>query len=297
MAVSVSSSSDGRLVPDSPRQGTQRPRTASGDGRHGNGLRWRIRALAGIWEELKGLDAPPRHCVGRADLAGTSSWLSGGKCVERELFKPYRAPEPHIEPPPPSYDESVADLPPDYTDTNALAAVSFATLPLEGSLAERKQEQTTRAGVFGQDAKVDLSHVEGIRSHANKKAKKAAKAAQQAKWAGSDDEEKKDGEGGENPDGDGAGGGDAGGGAGGDGGDPPGGGDGGDGGGEDGDDWFGNMKKKDVRRSTLDKLRGGWQCSSQLARTRLDRRTSHTCTRPMLTYSTEEEEEEERLGT
>ena len=201
-------------------------------------MRSRIKALVGFWEELRDCNAPRRHFVQVSEGIGTRA-LSNDEIVgERELFQPYRAPEPQIVPPP-SYEESFADVPPEYTATDALAVAYFASLPLEGSGAERKQEQKSHAGLFERDTKVDLSAIEGIRNYANKKAKKAAKAAQQAKWADSDNEDKPEGEGGENGEGDGAGGGDAGGGAGGD---PPGGGDGGDG----GDDWFSDLKKKDV---------------------------------------------------
>ena len=202
-------------------------------------MRSRMRALVGFWEGLRDFNAARRQFIGFAGTAPASSVKSGAKGIERELFKPYRAPVPQIAPTP-TYDEAIADLPPDYTATDALADVYLASPPLEGS-GERKEKQKSHTGPFEQNAEVDLSAIEGIRSHANKKAKKAAKAAQQAKWADSDNEEGKEG-GGDNAGEDGAGGGDAGGGNGGDGGEPPGGGDGGDG----GDDWFSDMKKKDV---------------------------------------------------
>lgn len=198
-----------------------------------------MKALVGFWEDLRDRNASAKHCVRSTEVAARHSAGSTKKGVERELFKPWRSPEPHVAPPP-SYEESVADLPPDYTNTDGLAVVHFSKLPLEGSGLERKQEHKSDVGLFGRDTPVDLSAKEGIRSHANKKAKKAAKAVQQAKWADSDDEGKKEGDDGGNAGGDGAGGGDAGGGAGGDGGDPPG---GGDDGGDGGDDWFGDTKK------------------------------------------------------
>lgn len=195
-----------------------------------------MKALVGFWEGLRDCNAPQGQFGSFAETATSSLVESGAKSIERELFRPYRAPEPQIAPP--SYDEATADLPPDYTATDALAGVYFAGLPLESS-GERKEKDKSHTGLFEQDAKVDLSALEGVRSHANKKAKKAAKAAQQAKWADSDNEENKDG--GENAGGDENGGGDAGGGAGGDGGEPPGGGD------DGGDDWFtGGTGKKDV---------------------------------------------------
>lgn len=145
--------------------------------------------------------------------------------------------------PPPSYEESIADLPPDYTGTGALAVVrTFVDVKLDVGTDHGKSHDSQRRS----DDKVDFTQPQGVRSHANKKAKKAAKAAQKDKWA-DDDGEKKE----ETPPDDGAGGGgDAGGDAGGDGagGDPPG--DGGDGNGEDPDDIWGavggkkNKKKK-----------------------------------------------------
>ena len=211
------------------------------DERACHGLKSRIGALVGFWEGLREGVAPRKQLSGTCGASVGNGSKDGGKDGGRELFKPYRAPEPQFDPPP-SYDDSITDLPPDYTATDALAAVCFSSLPLDGVPAERKQEGKSNTGLFELDVKVDLSEVEGVRSHANKKAKKAAKAAQQAKWADSGDEgEKKEGEEGT---GDGGGGEDAGGGAGGDGGDPPGGGDGG--GGDDGDDFFAGFGKKDV---------------------------------------------------
>lgn len=148
--------------------------------------------------------------------------------------------------PPPSYEESIADLPPDYTGTGALAVVhqSLVDVKLEAGPHGSKSRDSQRRS----DDKVDFTQPRGIRFHANKKAKKAAKAAQNAKWADDDGEKKEEAP----PPDEGAGGGgdagDAGGAGDGAGGDPPGGGDGG--GGEDPDDIWGavggkkNKKKK-----------------------------------------------------
>lgn len=221
-----------------------------------------MKALVGFWEGLRDCNAPRKQFAGFAEAATASSVKSGAKGFDRELFKPYRAPEPQIAPPP-SYNEASADLPPDYTGTDALAGVHFTSLPLGGSV-ERKEKQKSDTVLLGQDAEVDLSAIEGVRSHANKKAKKAAKAAQQAKWADSDNEENK--EGGENAGEDGNGGGDAGGGAGGDGGDPPGGGDGGD------DDWFTGTSKKDVSDLWWLGLRAAGELEAQPCMRARDRR-------------------------
>lgn len=154
--------------------------------------------------------------------------------------------------PPPPYDDSLLDLPPDYTGTDAYAAVRITPETrldlLEPPKSRTSQRPTRGAGYVGTDLKIDLTQPQGIRSHANKKAKKAAKAAQNAKWADDDDGEKKE-EGDAGGDGGAGGGDDAGGAGGGDGGgDPPG---GGDGGGDDDDFWGtagGGKKKKDKKK-------------------------------------------------
>jgi len=89
-------------------------------------------------------------------------------------------------------------------------------------------------------SEIDWSQIEGVRSHANKKAKQAAKKAQQDKWADSDNEDKQSG-GADGGDGGDNGGGDGGSGAGGDAPD-------GNGGGDDADDWggWGSSKKDKV---------------------------------------------------
>lgn len=141
----------------------------------------------------------------------------------------------------PSYDDCVSDLPPDYTQTDALARMQ--ALYQIDHLRERSQKTSkdqklwTDGGLL--QPKVDFSSSEHFRSHVSKKDKKAAKAKKQAAWGDEDNEgEKPAGEGGEENGGNGGGegGGDGAGGAGG--------GDGGDGG--DGDDWdaWGTGKKK-----------------------------------------------------
>lgn len=152
----------------------------------------------------------------------------------RELWKaqirPLQQPGQQL---PPPYEDSLSDLPPDYspTDTSAVAYCDAGNLkpllPCSGS------------------EKLDLDEIKGIRSYAKKK-KKAAPAA---KW-NDDEEEKKEegadgaggGEGGDNGGGEGGGEG-AGDGAGGD---PP----GGDGGGDENpeDDWFSGGGKKNKKK-------------------------------------------------
>jgi uncharacterized membrane protein YgcG len=166
--------------------------------------------------------------------------ISAKDNVERELFRPYGEVRPRAVPPP-TYEESLLDLPPDYTNTDSLAAVDslclFQNVFESFALADAKSARSTSTVYVD----IDLSKVEGIRQHANKKAKQAAKKAQQAKWMDSDNEENKDGTADGGDGGDANGGGDAGGG----GADPPGGGDGGD-----EDDWWnsGPKKKKDKKK-------------------------------------------------
>jgi hypothetical protein len=149
--------------------------------------------------------------------------------------------------PPPSYEESLADVPPDYTGTDAAAVVN-SLVDVKLGLDFPDALPTSRDSQRRSDAKLDFNQPHGIRYHA-KKAKKAAKTAQKEKWADDDGEKKEeppadDGAGGD------AGGGDAGGDAGGGdgGGDPP----GGDGGDDPDDIWGaagGGKKKKKKKKN------------------------------------------------
>ncbi|KAF2120559.1 hypothetical protein BDV96DRAFT_269586 [Lophiotrema nucula] len=174
---------------------------------------------------------------------------------------------PNYATPPPSYDDTLADLPPDYTTTDALAAAQtpeYTPFPsLNPSLCSsapnclRLSCDTSPTSSFYFDEKslyadIDLSFSEeGIKAHAKKK-KGAAAKKNASSW--DDDEDKKK----EEEAAGGSGGGDNGGG------DPPadggdggaGGGDGGDGGGGDenkDDEWndwdTGKKKKKKGRKA------------------------------------------------
>lgn len=215
------------------------------------GLSRMIRHLADAWTEKRhgggstvGLDrlAVPRTWSRRVHTAGSH------ECALQQVSD-----VPTLDLiPPPTYEDSLLDCPPDYTgtDAHAIAQVTPETkLDLPDSCkASARRRPTQHAGYFGNDVKIDLTQPQGIRSHANKKAKKAAKAAQNAKWADDDDGEKKE-EGDAGGDGGAGGGNDAGGAGGGDGGgDPPG---GGEGGGDDDDFWGtagGGKKKKDKKK-------------------------------------------------
>ncbi|TKA80427.1 hypothetical protein B0A55_03398 [Friedmanniomyces simplex] len=210
------------------KRGIPLPRTGPIDTRHE--LRKRIRALAGLWEDLCRTE-DVYTTKRQADSTGVSS---GRAHARKELFRPIAMPQVAAESPPPPY-EDCSDPPPDYTSTEALATVQLNVSAFDGPGKDAAASNGARRSATDE---IDFTSPAGIRSHANKKAKKAAKATQKDKWAGSDDEGEKppdgDGEGGA---GDGAGG-DGGFGAGGDGGDPPG--DGGNGagdGGDGGDDW------------------------------------------------------------
>ena len=142
---------------------------------------------------------------------------------------------------PPSYSESIADLPPDYAETvprpNAVAQIQrkstvLVTLP-DFDMPGRGKGLLPPIGPMS-SGEVDWKDTSTFKQTAGKK--KAQKKADQAKWAdGSGDEGAKDG-GGDGGEGGGEGGGDAGGGAGGD--------EGGGGGGDDWAEWDTGKKKK-----------------------------------------------------
>ena len=249
MAVSVAYYSGDLLVRDSRRQGIPVLKTGTDDRRYRHGLRSRIKALVGFWEELKDYSAP------RGRVSCSKVVWDARSGATRDLFQPYGSVNTDAVPPP-TYDESVQDSPPDYTATDALATVQIdrdLTVIGKGNVFYNEKPKACQVDLPELDAKVDLSEIEGIRSHPNKKAKKAAKEAQISKWADSDNEEKNEGgaDGGAGGDDNGGGDGDAG--AGGDGGDAPGG--GGDGGGDD--DWWntGGSKKKDKKK----KKKNAWE--------------------------------------
>ena len=263
MAVSVVSSSEDLLVRGLLRRDIPRRKIGLDEARKqfSYGLRSRIKALVGLWEELRDSnsveDAPSSIVVGKQSHGGLHNGdqdpvetqletiqngcgLRGCQSESKfrignevaDLFRPHSDVRPDAVPPP-TYEDSLQDLPPDYTSTDALATSYFLTHEIEKS-NYYVLDQKLHFWVPETHEKVDLTEIEGIRSYANKKAKKAAKAAQQAKWADSDNEENGNAEGGDGEGGgDGGDGGDGGAGAGGDGGDPPGGGDGGD-----DDDWW-----------------------------------------------------------
>ena len=208
-----------------------------------------IGALAGLWSEFKNgknrtFDTRSRVVQGyRAGLGAP-----GMKHARQDVNQPTRAVQllDLFSRPPPSYEESLADVPPDYTGTDAAAVVN-SLVDVKLRLDFPDAIATSRDSQRRSDAKLDFNEPYGIRYHA-KKAKKAAKTAQQAKWA-DDDGDKKD----EPPADDGAGG-DAGGDGGGDagggdgGGEPP----GGDGGDDPDDIWGaagGGKKKKKKKKN------------------------------------------------
>lgn len=242
MAATVASYTGDRLVTRSPEPYPQQRRTGSDEG---NGLRARIASLAGLWNIYK--SDKSRICKQR-DRLGYTTTVSDIKDVEECVKYQYHALSHTLDLfSPPSYEECVADVPPDYTATDALAVVQgLVDVKLDLGLPEAGRRQSQRRT----DIKVDLTEPKGIRYHAKKKKGAAAK-----KNAWADEEEKKeeappadDGAGGDAGGGDGAGdagGGDAGGGDGG--GDPPGDG----GGGDDPDDPWGAVgggKKKKKKK-------------------------------------------------
>lgn len=245
MAVSVASINDDLLVRNSRKQGILRQKIGIPDeSRVRSGLKSRIKALVGVWGELRDGNAPRCQSTGIRQFSELSTTFDPRDDVVREIFKPYGSAQP-IAVPPPTYDESLQDLPPDYTTTDAFAAVQFAknvSLAGKDDIFNAHKPRSGNADFPEFYAAVDLSKIEGIRSYAGKKAKQAAKKAQQAKWADSDNEDMQSGGADGGDDGENNGGGTGGSGTGGDGGEPP------DGnGGDDGDDWFTNWggSKKD----------------------------------------------------
>lgn len=226
MAALVATPSGDRLVRESRRQGIRPRRTASDDIKNHEDLKFRIKALAGTWEAYS-TGSQLRRRIWRNVRSVTQT------TPDRALKTPILV-LPIAVQSPPTNEDSVKDLPPDYTTTDELATLCVAKTARDAPTRTVEAEKASNGHAW--------TELEGIRSHANKKAKKAAKEAQAAKWADSDGEEKKE----EGADGaDGSGGGDGGDGAGGDGGaDPPG---GGAGGGDEGDDWFAGGSKKDKK--------------------------------------------------
>lgn len=226
MAAAVATYNGDLLVYESRRRGIQPLGIGLDDRKHE--LRSRIKALAGLWEALnRPID--------------TQCFQNGQEAAARDLRQPSTVAHP-LAVPPPSYEDSLCDLPPDYTFTDAFATAQ--------TIADQSGLPKPSIG----SEKLDLSALEGIRSYAKKKDKKAAKQAATSKWAGDGDEEEKKEEGAEGGEDGNAGGGDDGAGAGGDGGDPPGGG-GGDGGGDDGDDWNAGASKKGKKK----KKKNAWE--------------------------------------
>ncbi|KAK0303149.1 hypothetical protein LTR01_008295 [Friedmanniomyces endolithicus] len=224
MAALVATYNGDLLALDWLRRDTRPARTGPIDTRHE--LRVRIKALAGLWEQLHSAKSV---CTAKSHVESTQVAL-GTAYTGRELFRPIATPQVAGTPQPQPYDDCLTDLPPDYTLTEALATVQLNVCDIDAPGKDARAANTASRSATDE---IDFTSPSGIRSHVNKKAKKAAKSAQKDKWAGSDDEGEKPADGGEEGGaGDGAGD-DAGFGAGGD---PPGdGGNGGDGG--DGDDW------------------------------------------------------------
>ena len=152
---------------------------------------------------------------------------------------------------PPSYNDSISDVPPDYTTTTELASQKLDYIhtpppPYAHSCTDRKRTLLIRDPIA--NPCIDFSTTHNVRQHANKKAKQAAKKAQKDKWADGD-EGGTAGAGGEDGEqnGDGAAGGSGGAGSGG-------GGNGGDGGDDEWDDvgaGKGKKGKKNKKKSAF----------------------------------------------
>lgn len=244
MAVSVAVPNEDLLARSLRKVDTERQRSGTlGD----FCMKSRLKTFGAWWEHLRNAEGDHRsHATKRH--ARTALTANKQSTATRELFRPYCTALPFAVPPP-TYEESIQDLPPDYTDTDGQAIVQLCLITVEakeddsihaqGHWNEGKPcSQPSRSGKSASE--IDWSQIEGVRSHANKKAKQAAKKAQQDKWADSDNEDKQSG-GADGGDGGDNGGGDGGSGAGGDAPD-------GSGGGDDADDWggWGSSKKDKV---------------------------------------------------
>jgi hypothetical protein len=198
-----------------------------------NYLRSRINTLVSFWESLTGLggDVASNHNVSITTHTGSKA-IGEQQSEPRDLFRPDRGTTALDVAPPPSYEESAQDAPPDYTATDAVAVVQDVCCLHISALhgrEQRKREPTSQTqSPF--DVKVDFSASENVRMRAKKKKAPAAKPAA-AKWF-EDDEEKKEETPADDGGGDKGGAGDSGSGAGGSGG----GDDGAGGGGGGGDD-------------------------------------------------------------
>lgn len=192
-------------------------------------------------EGLRGSESPAL-----ANTITQLQWLTKGRIPAGIRYASHSDPPPCYQPLPPAYEDTLDDLLPDYTATDALACAQVTPplyLPSKPENSPWKALAALPGPLFADTVLVDWTSVEKIRIHISKKQKKAQQKAQQAKWADSDHEGDgaKDGgeEGGndEHNSNDGHGGG-AGGGDDGNGGD--------DGkGGDDEEDWdYGSKKKK-----------------------------------------------------
>ena len=230
MALSVALYPEDVRVRDSRKPGIPPPKTGWDEP---SGLQARLKTLVEFWESFKG----PKSQASGLLVAQKCATKTKPNVGAYDLFRPYRAATWDIAGPPPSYEDSFQDVPPDYTATDAFANaqnLQNATIP-SGIEPQPRKRTTGNPSLLGQvDVKIDFSNIENIRSHGKKKAKQATKQAQLSKWD-DDGEEKKDddGDGGDGGSAGGNGGGGAGsGGDDGGGGKPPG--DGGD----DDDEWW-----------------------------------------------------------
>ena len=116
MAATVASYTGDRLVTRSPESYPQQRRTGSDEG---NGLRARIASLAGFWKIYT--SDKSRTCK-RDDRIGSTATVSDIKDMECVQYQSHALHTLDLFSPP-SYEECLADVPPDYTATDAFAVV------------------------------------------------------------------------------------------------------------------------------------------------------------------------------
>jgi hypothetical protein len=131
-------------------------------------LNTRIRALVGSWEAF----------IARENAKTSSGRASRHQGITRDIFRPYgsSALRPDA---PPEHEDALLDAPPEYTSTDAYAAVVDLLLGearIEHGQVDRRNTDETRQLFQDVDIKLDFSAAENIRSRANKKAKKVSGA-------------------------------------------------------------------------------------------------------------------------
>jgi hypothetical protein len=147
-----------------------------------------------FWEGLTASVAGAGDNYNVSITTNTGYKPAGRQHIEpRELFRPDRGTKTLDVTPPPSYEESAQDAPPDYTKTDTIAIAHDVCCDQTSALHGREQRNRDGSTSLVQspfDVKVDFSASEKVRMRAKKKKGPAAKPSA-AKWFESDDEKEK----------------------------------------------------------------------------------------------------------